>query len=160
MRMIQLADEFFETKNDHSQLDISEEVMEQLRSIHSATMGEISNEDGPFAWTIVIPTTRSIREKFMSGEIGEKELLSATLELCESEPFASSERFTAVYLCSVLVLPEFRSKGFAKKLVMDSIRAIQKDHPVEELYVWAFSGEGNALAEKIALELHLPLFRR
>ncbi|MFZ4619968.1 MAG: GNAT family N-acetyltransferase [Bacteroidota bacterium] len=161
MRMIQLADEFFETKNDPSQLDISEEVMEQLRSIHPATMGEISNDEGPIAWTIVIPTERSTRERFMNGEIGEKELLSTTLDEHDRHLEGDGHvKFTAVYLCSALVLPEFRGKGLAKKLVLDSIRAIQNDHPIDELYVWAFSGEGNALAEKIALELQLPLFRR
>ena len=166
MRMIQLADGFFETKNDPTQLDINEEVMEQLRAVHPATMGEISNDDGPVAWSIVIPTSRSVREKFVKGEIGERELMSMTMADRTIGPFAQSERsaehvkLTSLYLCSALVLPEFRGKGLAKKLVLDSIHAIQKDHPIEELFVWAFSGEGNMLAERIAGELDLPLYRK
>jgi hypothetical protein len=167
-RMIQLADEFFETKNDPSQLTITEEVMEQLHSIHPATMGEIANEQGPIAWTIVIPTTRSIRERFLSGQIGEAELLSLTR--AEIEPFAENYerdrhlegdghvKFTSIYLCSALVLPEFRGKGYAKKLVCNSIRSIQKDHPIEELFVWAFSKEGKELAKKVASLTNLLLF--
>jgi GNAT superfamily N-acetyltransferase len=161
-RMIQLADEFFETKNDPSQLDITEEVMEQLRSIHPATMGETANEEGPIAWSIVIPTVRSMREKFIRGVIGEQELLISDRHLEGLRPRRGEGqvRLTSLYLCSALVLPEFRGKGLAKKLVLDSIHAIQKDHPIEELFVWAFSGEGNMLAERIASELNLPLFRK
>lgn len=182
-RMIRLADEFFETKNDPSQITITEEVMEQLRSIHPSTMGEIANEQGPLAWTIVIPTTRAIRDQFMKGQIGEAELLKRTLAKIESvadnKRFSSDlpsshtsvpaqndpvgivnedTQFTSIYLCSALVLPEFRGKGLAKKLVCDSIRAIQKNLPVEELFVWAFSMEGKELARNIALSTKLTLF--
>lgn len=177
--MIQLADEFFATKNDLSQLTITEEVMEQLRSIHPATMGEIANEQGPIAWTIVIPTTTAIRKQFMNGSIGETELMKQTL--AEIEPFALHSRsqhpvgngsqpsvpkqslgtrFTSLYLCSALVLPEFRGKGFAKKLVCDSIQSIQKDHPIKELFVWSFSDDGKQLAKSVADSVILPLFER
>lgn len=165
MRMIQLADEFFETKNDPSQLDITEAVMKQLRSIHPSTMGERANEEGPVAWTIVIPTTRSTREKFVKGEIGEGEMLSMTLSEHERHlqgdaDAAHTGQFTSLYLCSALVLPEFRGKGIAKNLTLESIRAIRTEHPIDELFVWAFSREGNALAERIAAVVKLPLFCR
>ena len=77
--MIQLADEFFETKNDPTQLDITEDVMEQLHSIHPSTMGEIANDDGPIAWSIVIPATRDVKDLFLNRKIGEAELMSMTL---------------------------------------------------------------------------------
>ncbi|MFA6455863.1 MAG: hypothetical protein WCW40_03495 [Bacteroidota bacterium] len=152
-RMIQLAEEFFATKNDPSQLTITEEVMEQLRSIHPATMGEVANEQGPIAWTIVIPTTRRIQEQFLNGEIGESELLELTLRTRERYL-----KYTSIYLCSALTLPEFRAKGLAKKLVCDSIREIQKEHPIDGLFVWAFSEEGKKLARNVSVLTTLPLF--
>lgn len=150
-RMIQLADEFFETKNDSSQLSITEEVMKQLRSIHPATMGEKQNDDGPIAWTIVIPTTRNVKELFLSGSINEEELLKQTL---------TETTFTSIYLCSALTLPEFRGKGIVKELVCNSIRAIQKEHHIKDLYVWSFSIEGKFLAEAISRTVSLPLFEK
>ena len=39
-RMIQLADEFFQTKNDPSQISVTEDVMERLKQIHPSTMSE------------------------------------------------------------------------------------------------------------------------
>lgn len=171
-RIIQLADEFFETKNDPSQLTITEKVMEQLRSIHPATMGEFTYGKGPVAWTIIFPTTRAIREEFVNGAIGETELMKLTLDQCNSDrpdrqlqvdgqvEVDGHVRFSSLYLCSALVEPEFRGEGLSKKLVCDSIQLIQKDHPIDELFVWTFSGEGKHLAKSVASSAGLPLFER
>ena len=149
--MIRLADEFFETKNDPSQLSITEEVMNQLRSIHPATMGEKAIDNGPIAWTIVIPTTHEICADFVNGMIGEEELMQRTL---------AQKVYTSLYLCSALVLPEFRGNGLAKELVMDSLRSIRTHHAITELFVWSFSIEGSGLAKSIAASAGLPLIER
>lgn len=158
-RMIRLADEFFETKNDPSQLSITEEVMEQLRSIHPATMGEIANDDGPIAWTIILPTISTLRDHFVNGTIGENELLKLTMEERDRNVH-SRGLYTSIYLCSVLVLPEFRGKGLATELIFKSITSIRNDHPIGDLFVWAFSAEGKRLAANIAASMQLPLFER
>ena len=150
-RMIQLADEFFEAKNDPSQLDIDESIIARLQKIHPATMGEIADENGPIAWTIAIPTTHTLMQKFLEKKISEKELF--VLTECE-------QQFDAVYLCSALVLPEHREKGIAKKLACTSLRAILHEHPIRELFYWSFSTEGERLAQAIADELQLSLKRR
>ena len=90
-------------------------------------------------------------EQFLQKDIGEKELLDRT-------PLGA--RYDALYLCSALVLPEFRRKGLARALVLYAARAIMKDHLIDTLFVWSFSVEGNRLAEKIAEKLSLPLFER
>lgn len=160
-RMITLADEFFGTTNDPAQLTITEEVMEQLAAIHPAAMGERTNEQGPVAWTIVIPTTRGIRDRFLRGEIGETELMTRTLENADRHRQENRQiHYTSIYLCSALVLPEFRGNGLAKELVCNSIRAIRQDHPIEDLFVWSFSTEGNGLATSVARETGLPLRER
>ena len=149
--MIQLATEFFDVKNDPSQLSIDETVIERLRLIHPATMGEMTDENGPIAWTIAIPTTESVMNRFLEKQINEAELLALT----EYE-----KKFTEVYLCSALVLPEHRGKGFAKQLFCSSIYAIQKKHSVQSLFSWAFSTEGDGLSQTVAKTLGLPLHKR
>ncbi len=151
LRMIQLAEEFFETKNDPDQLAVDESIIERLLEIHQATVGEERNDQGPIAWMIVIPTTYAVMQKFLSGEINEKELLDNTPVHAE---------YNAIYLCSALVLPEFRRKGLAKKLACRSIKAIQQDHPITMLYYWGFSDEGKQLAETIAEEMGLRLLNK
>jgi len=150
-RMVQLAGEFFDTKADPEQLDIDEAIIVRLQKIHPATMGEISDENGPIAWSIVIPTSTKTMDQFFQGTINEKTLMEAS----EQE-----KNFDAIYLCSALVLPEFRGKGLAKKLLCNSIRMIQQDHPIQALYYWAFSNEGDMLSHSIAEELRLPLRKK
>lgn len=150
-RMQELAKEIFAMDNDLSQISVDEATMELLRKIHHNTLSEKRNEDGPIAWLLIIPTKEQIMRKFISGKISERALLLET---------PLDEKYEAIYLCSVLVLPEFRRKGIAKKMVCKAIEAIQKKHPIKFLFYWAFSVEGETLAHKIADELGLPILKR
>ena len=150
-RMIQLADEFFQTKNDPSQISVTEEVMERLKQIHPSTMSEHTEGEGPVAWILLIPTTRDLMNRFIAKAISEQDLLNMT-------PFDGP--FEAIYLCSALVLPEYRNKGLAKQLTCRAIAAIRDDHPIMWLFYWAFSEEGATLARTIAQEVGLQLLER
>ena len=90
-------------------------------------------------------------QEFIAARITEQQLLDLT-------PLDS--KYEAIYLCSALVLPEFRQKGIAKRLTRDAIKAIRADHPVRYLFFWNFSPEGARLAAKIAEEEQLTLMDR
>lgn len=150
-RMIALADEFFEAKSDPDQIVVDEEVLDRLRALHPATIGEETTGDGPVAWMLVVPATHEVMEKFVKKEISERRLL---------ETADAHARWEALYLCSALVLPEYRRRGLAKRLAARAVRAIRNDHPIKELFYWAFSDEGMKLAASIARESRLPLYRR
>jgi len=150
-RMIGLANEFFDWKNDAGQIAVDEGVLERLREIHPATLCEEIDGDGPVAWVLVIPTTRGVMEQFLAGRFTERELLEHT---------SPGEQYQAIYLCSALVLPEYRRKGIAKTLTVRVIEAIRRDHRIEHLYYWAFSEGGKALGGRVAMECRLPLLLR
>ncbi len=150
-RMIQLAEEFFSTKNDPDQISVTPEVMERLRKIHPSTMTEQDDGDGPVAWILVIPTTHDLMEKFVSKKITERQLLEMT-------PLHG--KFDAVYLCSALVLPEHRGKRLATRLTCEAVRAIRADHPITSLLYWAFSEDGTHVARAVAEILGIPLYTR
>jgi len=150
-RMIKLAEEFFEAKSDPLQITVTEETMERLRRIHPATMTEKTDEDGPIAWMLLIPTTHEVMQKFISKKINEQQLLDAT-------PLGAN--YDTIYLCSALVLPEHRRKGLARELVSKAISSIRKDHPIKYLFYWPFSNEGNGLAVAMAKKFKLPLYER
>ena len=150
-RMLQLADEVFATKNDPNQLDVNQEVIEQLQLLHPHTVSEEVNDDGPIAWVLVIPTTIELMEQFMAGKISENELLSLT---------PADELFEVIYLCSALVLPEFRRKGITKKLTLAAIDGIKQNHPITHLLVWPFSPEGDLAAQHLAQLTKLTLAKR
>jgi len=68
--------------------------------------------------------------------------------------------YEALYLCSALVLEEYRRKGIAKKLSLEAIEKIRRGHPLKCLFVWPFSKEGDSGSESISRLASLPLNRR
>jgi len=150
-RMIKLAEEFFNMKNDQAQLSVDEDTMKRLIEIHPSTLSERTDENGPIAWMLIIPTTKKIMDDFLTRKITEKEILDRT---------PLGEKYDTIYLCSALVLPEYRGRGLAKQMVLHEIQSILNQHPIQSLFVWSFSTEGKSLANWVANELNLPLFER
>jgi ribosomal protein S18 acetylase RimI-like enzyme len=150
-RMIQLAEDVFDVRNDANQLSVDEEVIKRLQSLHPSTMSEYDDGNGPVVWILIIPTTLDLMNKFINNNITEQELLDLT-------PLNTS--YEAIYLCSAMVLSEFRNKGIAKKLTLKAIESIKKQHPIKSLFVWPFTKEGDLLAERIAKLSSLPLLKR
>ena len=149
--MIQLADEFFSTRNDPEQLDVNQDIMEQLQKIHPATLSEEVEGDGPVVWILMIPTSALTMRRFIAGEINESDVLT------ETKPGTA---YDAIYLCSALVLPEFRKQGRAFRQAAGAIAHIRKSHPIKFLYAWGFSKEGEQLAQKLAADAQLPLLSK
>ena len=147
-RMIQLAETVFDSKSDPNQLDVDESVIKHLQLMHHATMSEYDDGNGPIVWILMIPTTQELMKQFLDNKISEKELYELTpLDI----PYDS------IYLCSAMVLEEYRRKGIAKTLSINAINSIQKDYSIKNLFVWPFAKEGQQLAEKIAAATKLPL---
>ena len=150
-RMIQLADEFFAVRTDPSQISVNGTVMRRLQHIHPASITQKSTRHGPIAWILVIPTTRKLMEEFLAKKINERELY---------HKIPLHVKYDCIYLCSALVLPEYRGRGLATRLMIKAIKSIQKEHPIHCLFYWAFSAEGKKLASSVARILSLPLYRR
>jgi GNAT superfamily N-acetyltransferase len=150
-RLIQLADNVFAAKSDPDQLDVDWQVLERLRKIHPLTVSDFDEGMGPVAWVLLIPTTEELMKRFLEKDISEKQLYEMT-------PMGA--RYDAIYLCSALVLEEYRRKGIAMKLSLEAIEEIRKNHPIKALLVWTFSKEGDLCAEAIALLTSLPLHKR
>jgi len=150
-RMIQMAEDVFAYRTDTNQLSVNEQVIEKLQQLHPATMSEYNEGNGPVVWILIFPTTTDLMNQFLEEKISEKELFELT-------PINTS--YDALYLCSAMVLPEYRRKGIAKKLTLEAIVKIRKGHPIKNLFVWPFSKEGEMLADKIAIITGLPIQKR
>ena len=150
-RMIQLAEDTFAVKKDPNQLDVNPEVIERLKRIHPSTMSEYADENGPIVWILLIPTTSQLMHQFVAGQIGEKQLLELT---------PPGIQYDALYLCSAMTLEEYRGKGIAKRVTLEAIDNIRKTNPIQSLFVWPFSDEGDRLADALAHLLNLPLLKR
>jgi GNAT superfamily N-acetyltransferase len=149
--MIHLAEEVFDAKHDPEQLDVNDDVISRFKQIHPATISEYNEGDGPIAWILLLPTTVELMNKFLEQTITEKELFYQT-------PIGI--QYEAIYLCSGMVLEEYRRKGIAKRLTIDAINKIRQDHPIQCLFMWPFTKEGDLAAEALAKATALPLFER
>lgn len=150
-RLVQLADEVFSYKDDPEQLSVNPEVLDKLHQLHPLTLSDYSDENGPAVWLLVIPTTIALMHRFLKKEISEKELFDLT---------PLNIPYEALYLCSALVLEEYRRKGITLNLLLKAIEAIKQDHPLKYLFVWPFTNEGDKLAEKVAQLTQMPLYKR
>lgn len=150
-RIIQLSDEVFSSRTDPDQLNVDEKVMERLELIHPDTLSEFDDGNGPVCWILCIPTTLDLMSKFIDQKISERELYELT---------PLNTKYEAIYLCSALLLEEFRGKGIAQNLAVQALENIKTDHNIKALFFWAFSKEGEKLAEKLSGLMGLPLYRR
>ena len=150
-RMIQLSDEVFSSRTDPDQLNVNENVMEQLQLIHPDTISEYDDGNGPVCWILCIPTSLDLMTQFINQKISEKELYELT---------PLNAKYEAIYLCSALLLEEFRGKGIAQNLTVKAIESIKTDHSIKALFFWAFSKEGEKLANKVSGLMGLPLYKR
>ena len=150
-RMIQLSDAIFSSRIDPNQLNVDENVMERLQLIHPNSISEYDDGNGPVCWILCIPTTLDLMHQFIDQKISEKELYELT---------PLNTKYEAIYLCSALLLEEFRGKGIAQRLSLQAIAQIKLDHPIKALFFWSFSKEGEKLAEKISGLIDLPLHKR
>ncbi|MEZ5015396.1 MAG: hypothetical protein R2794_14020, partial [Chitinophagales bacterium] len=116
--------------------------------MHPHAVSELEDANGPFIWILLIPTTKQWMEDFLSGRINEKQLFEQT---------AVGIPYTCIYLCSAMVLEEYRRQGRATEMTCNAIRAIQKDHKIETLFVWPFNEAGRKSAERIGKELGLEV---
>ena len=151
VRMIRLAEEFFGAKHDPDQIQIDERILARLKKIHPASITDKSTRNGPVAWMLVLPTSHRLMDLFITKQITERELLRRT---------HAGKTYDAAYLCSALVLPEYRGKGLAQRLMIQAIKSIQKQHPIQFLFYWSFGIAGEKLAETVAHKLRLPLYKR
>ena len=150
-RMIALSDEVFSSRTDPDQLNVNEKVMEHLQLIHPDTISEYDDGNGPVCWILCIPTTLDLMNQFINKEISERELYELT---------PLNAKYEAIYLCSALLLEEFRGKGIAQRLGIKAIENIKKDHSIKALFTWSFSKEGEKLSEKVTGLMDLPLYKR
>jgi GNAT superfamily N-acetyltransferase len=150
-RMLRLAEEVFAAHDDPTQLQVDPEVLEHLADLHPAAVSEVADEHGPIAWVLLIPTTTDLMDDFLTGQLTEQDLYRRT---------PTGAAYEAVYLCSAMVLEEHRRKGIAKRMTLDALAWLLKEHPIRALFCWPFTEEGSAFAQALAADLDLPLRMR
>jgi len=140
----QIAESFFGTNDDPTQIKISVEAFEKFKSISpDSILYEIDEKGEPISWVANLPTTKELMNKFLNGEINERELMDLT---------TSQGRYSAVYLCAAFTLPEHRRKKLASKLMNESISRIPLIENFD-LFSWSVSPEGLSMVKNMEREI-------
>ena len=151
IKLLELVDLVFQTRNDPTQIGFSEEDMAKMNALHPECLQEAADANGPYAWVAVIPTSLELMHEFLREAITERQLFERT---------TTDTPMEALYLCSAIVLPEYRRTGVAYNLSLDAIRKMLVQWPIEAVFVWPFSIEGEHLAKKISQAAELKLHVR
>lgn len=137
---MEIAEAIFDTENDPDQMPINEESIVKLDEIYKDWLETEFDEKGePISWSVILPTQKNLAEKFIRNEITEKELLDFT---------KPQEVFNALYIVSVITIPEKRNMGLAQKVIKRSILKV----PLEKnslIFAWASTEDGKKLISKI-----------
>ena len=138
-KMLDIGEQFFGTANDPDQMPATRESFYKLQRLHPKTVIYRLEKGEPISWVVVLPTSAELMEKFLRGEINERELLDLT------EP---QDKYEALYLCAAFTVSEYRRRGYVIEMFKEAINAIPHVQDVK-LFAWLFSQEGRRLTEKL-----------
>ncbi len=140
-----ITERFFGTAVDPEQIPIVPESREKMKKLspycfHTA----FDSNDNPVSWVIRIPTTRELKEKFMRKEITEREMFDQTVP---------AQTYDALYLCTSFTIPEFRRKGIARALTIETIEKFKENSPNIQLFSWIYSSDGEKFVDSLPFEV-------
>lgn len=148
-KMNAMAIELFHTENDDTQASPTLEKSLQVINKEKYNFISVNNDkDEPIAWSLVMPTSLEVMDNFLSEEITERELLEIS---------RTDNKFEALYLFSVIVLPEYRRKGLGQFLFKTQIEYFKERYDITEVYSWWFSEEGKKLGDSLEKDLGIEI---
>lgn len=137
---MKLAEEIFGTESDPDQIPINDESTKKLDALCDGWLEtDLDDKGEPASWAVVMPTQRLIAERFLNKKITERELLDLT------EP---ADTYDALYIVSVITVPEHRGKGLASEVIKRAI-ARMPVNPDALYFAWPTSKEGEGLMRKL-----------
>lgn len=150
-KMDVIAESIFGTQHDSNQIPITHESGEKLDKLTSDWIRYRLDASGhPIAWVVIVPTTKELAKDFLAGKVTEKEMFDLTIP---------QEKYSALYLCAAVTVPEYRRRGLAFELFKELLDAISKTEDYI-LFAWTYTDEGAKLTKKLELALDKEILLR
>jgi hypothetical protein len=102
-----LANQFFHTENDPTQLRIDKKNDVKIYKKFAACENIISYKDNVIGETFVLPCTKKYMQLFLDNKINEAQLFEHIINE------VTYENFDCIYLCLMYILPEHQGKWLA-----------------------------------------------
>jgi hypothetical protein len=138
-KIVNLSEEFFDLTKDPRQVSLTKESFQKFHLLHPKTIIYRLDNGDPMSWIFVIPTSQVLMERFLEGEITERDLLEL------SEP---NDSYDALYLCSAFTVPKHRRKGYVVGLAKEAIDHIPHTEDAH-FFAWPISSEGEQIIKKL-----------
>ena len=150
-KMDAISEQVFGTVKDPGQIPINEESGKKLDALTPFWREYRLDDKGePIAWAIVLPTTKELAHMFVDGKITEKQLLEIT---------TPQDVYSAIYLCAVVTVPEYRRRGLGRKLFKAAVDKIEKTQDYI-LFAWPVGEGGLELVRKVAKDFDREIIIR
>lgn len=141
-----MSEEFFKTKEDDSQMPVTEEHRDWIFKNLKNYLNVIKNNGKVIGYTFMMPSTLELMNDFTQGRINEAELSEKIKKLNFTDKTPE-----AIYLCASVVIPEFQRKGLATEAFVKSIKKIIDGSEIKPvLFYWAYSKAGGNLCRNVA----------
>lgn len=139
-QILTIGETFFKAESDPTQIPLTKDATEKILSLsQKAILCKFDDNKALMGWVTVIPTYKQLAEKFLSGEITERQLLEETLP---------NTHYDALYLCAAFILPEHRGKGHAFSMLTEVISTAPCPSDAF-LFAWPYSEEGRQLVQRM-----------
>ena len=138
-KMLSVAENFFKTASDSSQIPINKESFYKIQRLHPKTLLYKTKNNKPISWIVILPTSKKLADEFLQGKISERELLD------KSNP---QKEYEALYLCAAFTIPKYRRKGYVIEMLNEAIGSIPHTDDIK-LFAWSYSQEGKSLIKKL-----------
>lgn len=131
----------FGTDADPGQIPPTPEFAKKMLQLNRRCVFYADFPNGkPVGSAFAFPTTSELIGQFDRKEITERELFERT-------PIQSD--YEAIYACSVMVIRPMRRKGIGKTLMTRVLTELSNDYPEADVFYWATTKEGEALAKNM-----------
>jgi transcriptional regulator with XRE-family HTH domain len=152
-KVAELAEEFFQTAKNYEQMP-SEEITYEFIKKFAGSLNVIKDNKKVIGHTFILPCDKKSMTDFIEKRITEKQLFYRIRDKI------SANDYSALYLVSAQLIPEYQRKGLAVKSFVMQIKAYQKLIKRPVLFFWPLSKEGLSLAKKAADITGLELKQR
>jgi hypothetical protein len=150
-----LAEKYFKVSEDPEQMPADHDSSIWLSKNFPESLNTITLNGKLIGYTFILVCSREDMLDFVSKKINERQLWVRVKKNFDRH------NFNAMYVCTVIITPKYRRRGIALMALKEHIARItaftRKD---VRIFYWAWSKEGEKLAQAIKNILKIPIYFR